>query len=166
MAIPLSFGVTVPLRRSRATPNCRDRRPARPAAIAPTRSSRTVRTFCVLISPTATLTAGGVAKVYAALLGQVDGIELVSPERLKAIAPLIYPIQASSGKVTRYRLNRGGDRQANAALWNIVLTRMSSDPRTRAYVERRTKEGLSKGEIMRILKRYVAREVFRYLPRA
>ena len=73
------------------------------------------------------------------------------------------PIPASSGKVTRHRLNPGGDRQANHALWRIVITRMSSHPPTRAYVERRTKEGLSKKEIIRCLKRYVAREVYRHL---
>jgi hypothetical protein len=50
-------------------------------------------------------------------------------------------------------------------LWHIVVTRMSSDPRTRAYVERRTKEGKSKKEMIRVLKRYVAREIYRYLPR-
>ena len=77
----------------------------------------------------------------------------------------VAPIQASSGKVTRLRLDPGGDRQANAALWRIVITRMSSDPRTRAYVTRRTDEGLSKGEIIRVLKRYVAREVYPLLPR-
>ncbi len=70
------------------------------------------------------------------------------------------PIEASSGKVTRHRLNRGGDRRANHALWRIVMVRMVSDPDTRAYVERRTKEGKSKREIMRCLKRYVAREVY------
>jgi transposase len=70
------------------------------------------------------------------------------------------PIPASSGKVTRHRLNPGGDRQANHALWRIVITRMSSHPPTRAYVQRRTEEGLSKKEIIRCLKRYVAREVF------
>ena len=77
----------------------------------------------------------------------------------------VAPIQASSGKTTRHRLNRGGNRQANHALWRIVFTRMSSDPRTRAYVERRTLEGRSKREIMRVLKRYVAREVYQHLPR-
>ena len=70
------------------------------------------------------------------------------------------PIPASSGKRTRHRLNPGGDRQANHALWRIVITRMSSHPATRAYVERRTAEGLSKTEIIRCLKRYVAREVY------
>jgi transposase len=74
------------------------------------------------------------------------------------------PIEASSGKVTRHRLNRGGARQANHALWRIVMTRMVSDPDTRAYVERRTKEGKSKREIIRCLKRYVARELFPLLP--
>ena len=66
---------------------------------------------------------------------------------------------ASSGKITRHRLNPGGDRQANHALWRIVITRMSSHPPTRAYVARRAK-GLSKKEIIRCLKRYVAREVY------
>jgi transposase len=67
------------------------------------------------------------------------------------------------GKITRWRLNPAGDRQANHALWRIVLTRMSSEPRTRAYVERRSAEGLTKPEIIRCLKRYVAREVYRHL---
>jgi transposase len=92
-----------------------------------------------------------------------------NPERLRSEASWAHlcgvaPIEASSGKVVRLRLNRGGDRQANAALWHIVTTRMSSDPRTKAYVERRTAEGKSKKEIIRVLKRYVAREVYYYLP--
>ena len=70
------------------------------------------------------------------------------------------PILASSGKTNRYRLNRGGDRQANSALYRIVVVRLSHDPRTRAYMLRRTGEGLSKSEIIRCLKRYVACEVF------
>jgi hypothetical protein len=74
-------------------------------------------------------------------------------------------IQASSGKTTRHRLNRSGDRQANHALWRIALTRMRNDRRTRVYVERRTAEGKSKLEILRILKRYIAREVYPLLPR-
>lgn len=73
------------------------------------------------------------------------------------------PVDASSGKQVRHRLNRGGDRQANAALWRIVVTRMAHDPRTIAYVERRTKEGRTKKEIVRCLKRYVAREVYKTL---
>ena len=74
--------------------------------------------------------------------------------------------KASSGKVTRVRLDRGGDRQANSALWVIVMARMSADKATRAYVERRVAEGRSKLEVIRVLKRYVARELYRYLPRA
>jgi len=78
----------------------------------------------------------------------------------------VTPIPASSGKVTRWRLNRGGDRNANAALYRIVLTRMSSHQQTRTYVTRRRTEGLSTAEIMRRLKRYVARQVFKHLPAA
>jgi transposase len=70
------------------------------------------------------------------------------------------PLLASSGRTDRHRLNRGGDRHANSALHTIVLSRMRHHQPTRDYVERRTKEGLSKREIMRCLKRYVARELF------
>ena len=73
------------------------------------------------------------------------------------------PIPASSGKTQRHRLNRGGNRQANSALHMVVVCRMRTDERTRAYVARRTLEGLSKREIMRCLKRYVAREIYRVL---
>ncbi|MEU7881502.1 IS110 family transposase [Microbispora bryophytorum] len=73
------------------------------------------------------------------------------------------PIPASSGKTTRHRLNRGGDRQANKALYRVVICRLRWDPRTRAYMERRTKQGLSKKEIIRCLKRYVARELYQII---
>lgn len=73
------------------------------------------------------------------------------------------PLPASSGKTTRHRLNRGGDRQANAALYRVVLSRLRWDPNTRAYMERRTKDGLSKKEIIRCLKRYVARELYQII---
>jgi transposase len=91
-----------------------------------------------------------------------------NPDRLRneaAFAHLcgVAPLPASSGKVVRYRLNPGGHRGANEALWRIVLVRMKSHPPTRAYVVRRTAEGLSKREIMRCLKRYVAREAYRHL---
>jgi transposase len=76
----------------------------------------------------------------------------------------VAPIDASSGKHERHRLNRGGDRQANSALWHIVITRMVYDPRTRDYIDRRTKEGLTKKEAFRCLKRYIAREVYNHLP--
>jgi transposase len=99
------------------------------------------------------------------LVAAGDNAERITSEAAFAHLCGVAPIQASSGKTTRHRLNRGGNRQANHALWRIVFTRMSSDERTRAYVERRTLEGRSKREIMRVLKRYVAREVYTHLPR-
>ncbi len=88
-----------------------------------------------------------------------------NPERLTsegAFAHLVgvAPIEASSGKITRYRLNRGGDRQGNRALYLLAVGRMGWDPATRAYVERRTAEGRTKPEIIRCLKRYIARELY------
>jgi transposase len=90
------------------------------------------------------------------------------PRRLRSEAAWAHlcataPIPAPSGKVTRHRLNPGGDRQANHALWRIVITRMSSHPPTRLYAGRRTKEGLPETEIIRCLKRYVAREIYPHL---
>ena len=91
-----------------------------------------------------------------------------NPDRLHSEAAFaslcgVSPVPASSGKTQRHRLNRGGDRQANRALYIITLTRMACCPTTRAYVERRTKEGLSAREIMRCLKRYIARELYKIL---
>jgi transposase len=75
------------------------------------------------------------------------------------------PIPAGSGKTNgRHRLNRGGNRQANAALYRAVIVRMRWHQPTIDYVARRTSEGLSKREIIRCLKRYLAREIFRLLP--
>ena len=91
-----------------------------------------------------------------------------NPHRLKNEASFAAlcgasPVDASSGKQQRHRLNRAGDRQANEALWRVVLVRMSTDPRTKDYVARRLKEGKSKKEAIRCLKRYVAREIYREL---
>ena len=88
-----------------------------------------------------------------------------NPMRLRSEAALaalcgVSPITASSGKVSRHRLNRGGQRQANNALWTIAMVRMRSDARTRDYVARRTAQGLSKKEIHRCLKRYIVRELY------
>lgn len=88
-----------------------------------------------------------------------------NPERLRSEAALAAlcgasPLQASSGKSVRHRLNRGGNRAANNALWTIAMVRMRGDPRTRAYVARRTAEGMSPKEIQRCLKRYIARELY------
>ncbi|MET9520750.1 IS110 family transposase, partial [Streptomyces sp. NPDC002994] len=92
-----------------------------------------------------------------------------NPDRLRSEASFAHlcaaaPVPASSGRTHRHRLNRGGDRQANNALHTIVLVRMRYDPRTRDYVARRTAEGMAKKDIMRCLKRFVAREIYKHLP--
>jgi transposase len=76
------------------------------------------------------------------------------------------PIPASSGRIVRHRLNRGGDRALNCAIHTIALTRIRSCPRTRAYIHRRTAEGKTPREIRRCLKRYIARELYRQLTRS
>jgi transposase len=75
------------------------------------------------------------------------------------------PIPASSGKTNRHRLNRGGNRQANAALYRVVIVRMRAHQPTLDYVRRRTAEGKTKLEIIRCLKRFIARAIFGYLCR-
>ena len=91
-----------------------------------------------------------------------------NPERLKSEAAFAHlcgvaPIPASSGKTVRHRLNRRGKRDANRALHMVALSRMSRDERTRNYVDKRTAEGKTKREIIRCLKRYIARELYRIL---
>lgn len=93
-----------------------------------------------------------------------------NPERLHNEATFAHlcgvaPIDASSGKQQRHRLNRGGDRQANSALWTIVITRLACDERTRDYIHRRLDQGRTKKEAIRCLKRYIAREIYHQLPR-
>ena len=124
-----------------------------------------------LVVPLVTARAPGLLALYgigpntAALLLIAAGDH---PGRLRSEAAWAHlcgtaPIPASSGKTVRHRLNPGGDRQASHALWRIVFTRLGSHPATRAYAERRTAEGKSKAEIIRCLKRYVAREVYPHL---
>jgi transposase len=124
-----------------------------------------------LIAPLVTTRAPGLLALYgigphtAALLLIAAGDH---PGRLRSEAAWAHPcaaapIPASSGKTVRHRLNPGGDRSANHALWRIVFTRMGSGPATRAYAERRTSEGKSKAEILRCLKRYAAREACPHL---
>jgi transposase len=91
-----------------------------------------------------------------------------NPKRLRSEASFaslcgVAPIEASSGKVVRHRLNLGGTREANRALYMTCLARMRRDLRTKEYVARRTAEGKSKREIIRCLKRYLAREDYRVL---
>jgi transposase len=101
----------------------------------------------------------------ALLVAAGDNPERLRNERSFAHLCGASPLDASSGKQQRHRLNRSGDRQANSALWRIVITRLSNDPDTKSYIKRRTKEGLTKKEAIRCLKRYIAREVYACLPR-
>ena len=94
------------------------------------------------------------------LLTAGDNSERVHSEASFAALCGVSPVPASSGKVTRHRLNRGGDRAANSALHIIAIGRLRTDPRTKAYVQKRIAEGHSKLEAIRCLKRYIAREVF------
>ena len=107
----------------------------------------------------------GIETASALLVAAGDNPERLRSERTFAHLCGVAPIDASSGKNERHRLNRGGDRQANSALWKIVITRMVCDPRTRCYIDRRMAEGLTKKEAFRCLKRYIAREVYNHLPR-
>lgn len=119
------------------------------------------------LRPTVAKTAPRLSALFGAgpeVAGQLLATAGDNPQRLRSEAALAHlcgaaPIPASSGRTDRHRLNRGGDRAANNALHTIALCRMRYDPRTRAYVDRRTKQGLTKKEIMRCLKRYIVREV-------
>jgi transposase len=107
----------------------------------------------------------GIAADSAATLLVVAGD---NPHRLTSEASFaalcgVSPVQASSGRIQRHRLNRGGHRQANAALFRAALTGLRWDPQTQAYLQRRTTEGLSKREIIRCLKRYIARIVYKII---
>lgn len=112
---------------------------------------------------------------HAPAIGTISAAQLLvtaaeNPERVKSKAAFAAlcgasPIPASSGKTQRHRLNRGGDRQANAALHRIVMVRMSHDERTQDYIERRTGQGKSTREVMRCLKRHIANEVYIHLTR-
>src|SRR5437763_1718976 len=117
--------------------------------IPPTRSKRDA-----LLAELVTATAPRLLELHGVGLDTAAALLVAAgdnPERLRSEAAWAHlcgaaPVPASSGKVTRYRLNRGGDRQANAALYVIVITRMKSDPRTRAYVARRTSPQRRQGQ--------------------
>ena len=109
--------------------------------------------------------AKGVGVDVASILLAVAGD---NPDRLRSEAAFaalcgVSPIEASSGKVTRHRLNRGGNRSANNALWRIVMVRLTCDAATKEYMKRRTAEGKSRREVIRCLKRYVVREMYRLI---
>jgi transposase len=123
------------------------------------------------IAPLVAATAPAVLELFGVgpeVAGQLLTSAGDNPERMRSEAAFarlagVAPLPASSGRTRRHRLNRGGDRQANHALHTIAVVRMRYHEPTRAYVARRTAEGLSKLEIIRCLKRFIAREVFRAL---
>jgi transposase len=123
-----------------------------------------IAAICVQANP-ALLAARGVgAEVASALLVAAGD----NPTRMRSEASFAAlcgasPVEASSGKIVRHRLNRGGNREANQALWRIAMVRLTCDQATRDYAARRRSEGRSDREILRCLKRYIAREVFKLL---
>ena len=123
-----------------------------------------IRGLCAKANP-ALLAAKGVGPDTASVLPAAAGD---NPERMKSeksFAALCGagPVQASSGQIVRHRLNQGGNRQANQALWRIATTRMRTDPATQQYVARRRAQGKKKREIIRCLKRHIAPQIYRLL---
>ncbi len=127
-------------------------------------TNHTALTAAVSAQAPELLEVRGVGPVVAAVVLQAWS----HPGRVRSEAAFaalagVAPLQASSGNTRRHRLNRGGDRRLNRALYTIALTRLGHDQRTRAYRARRAAEGATKREIIRILKRYISRELFRLL---
>jgi transposase len=130
-----------------------------------------IRELDTELRPLVALTAPALLAVYG--VGTEVAAQLLTtagdnPERLRSEAAFAQlcgtaPLPASSGRTTRHRLNRGGDRHANYALHIIALVRLSSHPPTQAYAARRRTQGLSNPEILRCLKRYIAREIYHVL---
>ena len=118
--------------------------------------------LCAQANP-ALLAAPGVGPDVAAtlLIAAGDNPERLTNEASFAALCGATPIEASSGRTVRHRLNRGGDRHANNALWRIAMARLRHDERTKAYAARRTAQGKSRREIIRCLKRHIAREIQR-----
>jgi transposase len=102
----------------------------------------------------------GVHTAAQLLLTAGDNPDRLASEAAFAALCGTSPVEASSGKTTRLRLNRGGDRQANTALWTIANTRLLHEPRTQAYGAKRTAQGKTRKEIVRCLKRSIARELY------
>jgi transposase len=110
-------------------------------------------------------TGAGCLSVSALIAAAGDNPGRIRSEAAYAALCGVSPVDCSSGKQQRHRLNRGGDRQANSALWRIATTRLQHDPRTQDYAARRTAAGKTRKEIIRELKRYIAREAYRELIR-
>ncbi len=123
-----------------------------------------IRRLCARANP-ALLAAKGVGPDTASVLlvAAGDNPDRMKSERSFAALCGTSPVPASSGQIVRHRLNRGGNRQANSALWRIATTRMRTDAATRDYVRRRRAEGKKKPEIIRCRKRHIAREIYRLI---
>jgi len=112
----------------------------------------------------ALLTLPGIGAVNAAvILGSWSHPGRIRSESAFAALAGTCPLPASSGNTTRHRLNRGGDRRLNRAIHNIAIVRINHDPRTRTYLAKRTRQGRSKKEIIRSLKRYITRQIYKTL---
>jgi transposase len=107
----------------------------------------------------------GYLSVAALIAAAGDNPGRITSEAAYAALCGVSTVDCSSGKQERHRLNRGGDRQANSALWRIAITRLQHDPATQEYYARRTAAGKTRKEIIRELKRYIAREAYRKLIR-
>ncbi len=119
-----------------------------------------IKRLCAKANP-ALLAAKGVGPDTAAklLVAAGDNPQRMKSEQSFAALCGVSPVQASSGRTVRHRLNRGGNRQANSALWRIATTRMRTDAATKEYATRREAEGKNRTEIIRCLKRHIAREI-------
>ena len=124
---------------------------------------RTTRTVRACRPDMLDLVGVGPDSPAALLIAAGDNPDRITDEASFAALCGVSPVEQSSGKTQRRRLNRGGNRQANAALYRIVMTRIRWDTRTQTHLLRRTAEGMSKREIIRCLKRYVARELYRHI---
>ena len=123
-----------------------------------------IRRLCARANPALLATAGvGPDTAAALLVAAGDNPERMRSERSFAALCGTSPVQASSGQTLRHRLNRGGNRKANNALWRIATTRMQNDARTQTYVAKRETEGKNRKEIIRCLKRHIAREIYRLI---
>ena len=175
-------GLTIPKLRShrrrvptRRPNRCRQRESSRaqdPRPPGRSNSTTKSRTLDAVLAPLVAETAPemierlgvGTDTAGALLVAAGENSSRIRNERSFARLCGAAPLDASSGKQQRHRLSRSGDRQANSALWRIVITRLSYDPATRHYLQRRCAEGKTKTEAIRCLKRYVARELYAYLP--
>jgi transposase len=128
---------------------------------------RLARELDALVATAAPNTLGrlglGTHNTAALLIAAGENIDRFRSEASFAHLCGVAPLPASSGRTTRHRLNHGGNRQANRALHMIVIVRLRYCPRTRAYRDRRIQEGRTKPEVIRCLKRYIVRELFRTL---